>query len=52
MYIPHISFKYFNHDELQILENEIVYMYTLYDYILLTGDANAHAATMQDFTEF
>jgi hypothetical protein len=51
MYILPESSKYFNQDELLIFEKENIDMCIASEYVLITGDANAHIAELEDFTE-
>ena len=52
MYIPPEQSRYFTEDELFELENEISVQRSQYDYVLITGDANAHTSNLPDFAEF
>lgn len=51
IYIPPSQSRFFNDDELELLESEITSMCSKYDNVFLAGDMNAQTANMKDYTE-
>jgi len=50
VYVPPETSRFYNKDELCLLENEVNDMCNISDYVLLTGDFNGHTGTADEFT--
>ena len=52
LYLPPEQSRFFNQDELFMLENDITSKCTQFEYVLITGDANAHTAVLADYDNY
>ena len=52
LYIPPETSKFYNNDEIFLLENDINAKCTQFENVIITGDANGHTSNLPDFSEF
>ena len=50
-YIPPESSRFFNEEEFDLFENEIIHMSSQYNNLLIAGDLNCHTGSLSDFSQ-
>ena len=50
IYVPPAQSRFYNDDEIQVLENEIMSLCSNHKYVFITGNINARTARLCDFT--
>ena len=51
VYVPPSQSRFYNHDELPKLENEIMSVCSSKKYVIISGDINAGTAKLQDYVK-